>query len=216
MEVRGIELSPKIVVVHLRDLTEPEIVYKRAHLVEMVREQHEEMGGIFSDADVTAQVKKALQTLKAKGIAENPRQDAWRLNFDGMATEREQEIKAQSDAEISVGTGDQAVYGWYLPAYRHLAERDGAEHFEMKIGRTVNDPVSRVGTTANHAPERYRMGFLLKDDDSSSWESILHAVLTLMGRKVDGAAGDEWFRTNPEELHSLWQALHDAIHGLSQ
>ena len=49
----------------------------------------------------------------------------------------------------------------------------------MKIGRTGGDPNQRMDESLGYAPEQAILGFLLRTDDSASWEKLLHSVLTI-------------------------------------
>ena len=213
--VTGLPLTPALIRGYLLDMMEPEEVYGRNELREAVAQWHLDLGGVPATGDSTSQIKKALADMKKAGLVENPIIGKYRLveNSD-IPAEKDLEEIAQDEAEVSTGEGSQAVYGWYLPAYRELADLKGESRFAMKIGKTEQDVMKRATTHAGTAPEQPIIGFLLKDDDAAFWEGQLHSWLTRNGYHRKEAIGDEWFDTNPEELRCIYEQIAAAFQPL--
>ena len=55
-------------------------------------------------------------------------------------------------------------------------------------------------------PERPVLGFVLKVDDASQWKRLIHSKLSLRGRRIEGAIGNEWFDVSLNELRDLASA----------
>ena len=220
----GIPLSPSIAVQHLDAVINPGKVYSRKNLVDTVKGRHVEKGGVVGTANVTGQVKKALQTLVSNGVLDNPRTGHYRKltgSTTNSATDVEtpeaqpeqpaEEEESQSTthltslpaAEVTLGNGSECVYGWYLPSYRELARLQEERHFPIKVGRTTRNPYDRVNESAGMLPEKPVIGFLLRVDGSELWERFLHAKLALRGRSRVDANGSEWFDTNLDELRHM-------------
>lgn len=152
-----------------------------------------------------------LAELKNKGLYVNPTHGYWERTDISPETEGD---PSEVEVEVTVGDGSAAVYAWYLPAYRELSEKRGAVRFPMKVGRTSRDAAMRVQESAGYLPEKLKIGFSLKTDNASEWESLIHAWLKLAGRHIDDAVGTEWFNTSPEELKKVHSAIQCSITGV--
>ena len=131
---------------------------------------------------------------------------SWRLlrGPDALSTFRQIAMDAEGKAEGKIGEGQrQAVYGWYLPAYRELAELKGKHRFPMKVGRTHLAPQDRMNTHIGTASEKPVLGFVLSAHEEAEWEFWIHENLKARGQHLTEALGREWFLTNPEELRRL-------------
>ena len=226
MDVTGIPLTGKIAQSHLQEMMEPGEVYKREELVRLVDAYHEENDGAPTNAKQSeGPVKKALAILKARGIVENPASGQYRMSSDrqgpslsgltqdpGVVDQPEVVAAPAERAEIMLGDGAEQVYGWYLPAYRELARSKGEDRFPVKVGRTERTAEQRISESAGStAPERPVLGLLLRVDDSTTWERFIHSSLTLDGRRLPDAVGNEWFSTNLAELRDLVETKLAAI-----
>ncbi len=208
-DVSGIPLSPALIRGYLLELMEPGQPYKREDLQVNVTRKHEEGGGIPPNVlNPVDQFKKALSTLKQNGQLESLQGGYWRL-ADGAPVERlpiepELESEAEENAEVVIGDGPETIYGWYFPRDRRLAEFEGTDRFPIKVGRTVRDAQRRLQeSTGDMVPELPILGFVARVNNSGAWERLIHATLILRGQKVEGAIGNEWFRTSPDELQTI-------------
>ena len=119
--------------------------------------------------------------------------------------------------EKQLGSGDESVYLWYNEAEAYRARRRRHSVWACKIGRTKGIPDGRIvsqgaGTAFSDVPN---IGLVLKTDDSQTLEAMIHAALRGAGRHISNFRGTEWFRTNPNEVKTLYQILHRAKRFLS-
>ena len=205
MEVNGKPLKNPEVKHWLLELMEGGEEYETAELVTMVQDAHVQAGGLRPNAKhERAQISKALGQLQASGHVENIRIGWWALNLDAALPDfQEAESAALSAAEVDIGQGRQVVYGWYLPAYRELAEINGKSRYPIKVGRSERNPEARVSESGGTLPERPVVGFVLRVESASQWERLLHARLSLRGQRIETAVGNEWFSTSIDELRDL-------------
>lgn len=81
----------------------------------------------------------------------------------------------------------------------------------MKVGNTIKlPPQKRMTDHMGTAPEMPVVGFVWKTDHAAKMEKWLHIELDVRGRHIPpapkgepGALGNEWYRTNPEELREI-------------
>ena len=103
--------------------------------------------------------------------------------------------------------GKDSVYLFYYPAYKELAEKNGEEFWQCKIGMTVDSVEKRVGTQGTGIPEKATIALECRTDHPKELEDALHAILKLRGRHVTEAEGVEWFKTNPDEVERIYLFL---------
>ncbi len=217
-------LTPAVFEYLVSELFQGKLVERQVLEDEVVR-AHVSRGGKKPQAGTaTRPSKKALTNMKEKGLAENPVVGHWRfpvndqqstsplsvsIDSSQIPTEDEEEFTEQQDlpepvADQILGSGPAAVYLYYLPVYRLRAEEHGEKLWPCKIGRTDRDPVSRVlAQAATALPERPHIALIIRTSFSLAWESALHGVLTLRGRRIEDSPGSEWFLTSPEEVYKL-------------
>ena len=189
-------------------------------IVETVVQIHEERGGLPSEAQNVSEITiyPALSKLKKSGIANNPSIGYWRIGLNPDLSEIEvpesvelphipdekATIKPDLPSEKCIGSGESAVYLYYLPAYRRLAESQGKSVWECKVGRTDNDLVLIVKSqTATAIPEEPEIALIIPTDAPSDMEKAIHAILTVRGRRKEEAQGREWFMTSPREVEEI-------------
>lgn len=93
-----------------------------------------------------------------------------------------------------VGAGPECVYLYFNPNDRRLAELEGRDVWECKIGRTGSrDAIQRIlGQGIRTALSRLpTVGLVLRTDDSGALESALHSSLRLVGAEVPDSPGNE-------------------------
>lgn len=213
-EFQGVPLTPTIAQVLIRQLFTGRLVERQALVEEVVRE-HVNRGGLRAAAqDATVVFKKALASLSEAGEALNPAHGYWRIQGSApvdLAPVQEPELEPpepEPKADREFGTGPSAVYAYYLPTYRMLAEEHAETAWPCKIGRTNGDPLARVMSQASTAlPEPPRVALVIRTLDSVAWEAALHGALSIRGRRIDSSPGSEWFLTSPEEIVEVAKAL---------
>jgi len=199
-------------------------ILSRPAIVEEVLRAHLSRGGLAPAAqDVALSAKKALATLKEKGLAENPSFGYWRIlgenhdsSFDVSSINETTDdsipdVEEPSSpscpepiADVVIGSGDSAVYLYYLPIYRLQAEANEEVCWPCKVGRTDRDPKLRILSQAATAlPENPHIALVVKTSRPVALEATIHNVLTLRGRRINESPGAEWFLTSPSEVRAM-------------
>lgn len=180
---------------------------KRDDIVKLIIDTHISSGGLPSEAsDFSRSVKKALSQLKEKGHALNKSYGYWQiLKNDSPIQIIDKNISEFEISEIpthtTYGKGNYSVYLYYFPTYRAHAETKGGNTWPCKIGRTDRDPLLRIISQISTAlPEMPTVEFIIKTDNSSLLEAMLHSILTIRGKHIKGSPGTEWFDTSPDEV----------------
>jgi hypothetical protein len=199
---------------------------KRDDIVNSVLNYHIAKKGLKSEAQVFSRtVKKALSNLQNKQLASNISTGFWKIFSDDKSELNSQKtLVDESDnntdeIEISVipthaiyGKGDNAIYLYYYPSYKLLAESKLNELWPCKIGRTDRDPLSRVLSQSSTAlPEKPIIEFIIKSDDSSLLEKAIHSILHLKNRYLTDSPGTEWFMTNPNEVLNIIRYINETL-----
>jgi hypothetical protein len=225
---KDLPLTPAIVEDLIQQLFPSGTTVERSAIVEKVLATHLAAGGKKPKADINHSVKKALNNLQSKHLVENATIGWWRIvpavppdlspeppQAEGVSsgvlqTESPQEENDANQglperiADLVLGSGDAAVYLYYLPSYRILAEQLGKKTWPCKIGRTERDPLSRILSQAATAlPEIPHVALVVRTQYPVALESALHGVLTLRGLKIAGIPGSESFTTSPDEVIDL-------------
>ena len=207
MNAKGHYLTKEIICGWLLALMESDLSYSLQDLVDRVEMAHEMEGGLdepVTPAKSVGRVQAALWFLEEHTyvVEEGER---WRavVELESLSTFQEVQMEAERRADLTMGTGPQNVYGWYLPAYRQLAELKGEKRFAMKVGTTLTTPRRRMTNHIGTAPEKPVLGFVLKIGEAGEWERMVHQELKERGRHIATALGKEWFRTNPDELRRI-------------
>ena len=208
MDVTGLSLDRELIRGYVHQVMEPGEVYPMDDLMNAITEAHEDAGGAPYPEDKSLR-DICYRTFQAYSVMESRKRGQWVL-LDDVPADTERAIQAIKDAEVSYGQGSEVVYGWYLPGYRKLAEKEGNATFPMKIGRTTKSAESRIWDSLGMVPEMPVVGFLMRTDKSVSWEKLLHGKLDIMGHHLPAARGREWFNTNPDELQRIVAALDPA------
>jgi hypothetical protein len=119
--------------------------------------------------------------------------------------------------EKEVGSGIECVYLYFNPNDRRLAELEGRDVWECKIGRTSSlDAIPRIlGQGVRTALSRLpTVGIVLRTDDSMELERALHSSLRLLEAEVPESPGSEWFLTSPARVEAWYALFQDAISAL--
>jgi hypothetical protein len=211
------------------DLFHEQSQWKSGALVDRIVELHRERGGL-PVADPSSMIKRVLQDLKDGGFVIAPGHGWWR--WTGASTEvhcipEEPVINTTTsvdqvidDFEPSirpdkeVGAGAECVYLYFNPNDRRLAELEGRDVWECKIGRTSScDAIHRIlaqgiRTALSRLPS---VGLVLRTDDSAALENALHSSLRLVGAEVPESFGNEWFMTSPARVEAWYVSFQNTL-----
>jgi T5orf172 domain len=207
---------------------------KRAELISRARALAPPNGFVLDSA--TATVKKALSLLALDRRVESPRTGWWRIaipdSTPGQHAETGGPVTIESEppeekvglAAVAgptsrivinreIGNGPESVYVYYHDAYADQARLNGSSVWECKVGSTVGEPDARViGQGALTAfPRPPIIGLVIRTEDGRNLERALHSALTLVGRRVEGGGGSEWFMTSPEQIERWVQAFWGSL-----
>ncbi|MDE0085978.1 MAG: GIY-YIG nuclease family protein [Candidatus Poribacteria bacterium] len=166
-------------------------------------------------------VSDALISLRKEGLADNPERGYWSFlttteSEDPKMIEKPQRQVATSGVENiaperTIGSGKGSVYLYYYPKYQESAESKGKKVWECKIGKTIHGkPQARIGEQTTGLPESPKIGLHIKTDRYEKIERILHDILKVRGRYVDGAPGKEWFLTSPSEVEEIYKSIGES------
>jgi hypothetical protein len=219
----GQPLTPKIIESLALELFGGQLV-ERQRIVDGVASAHAARGGAVARAqDLPRSVKKALDSLRKAGRADNPSFGYWKLGsgsettlvplgVEGTSvpapevsiTSPSSGPNANSDADRTIGDGAEVVYLYYLPAYRELAEQRNESLWPCKVGRTIRDPAMRIlAQAATALPERPVLALRVNTNDSAALEKAIHGTLTTRKRQITDSPGSEWFLTSPQEVEEI-------------
>ena len=149
--------------------------------------------------------------MRREGHAENPRQGVWFIPSSSQDDESVDDESLNSeevnlDSERTVGSGENSVYLYYFPAYKHLAELRGEQVWPCKIGKTRYDAISRISSQTRTAlPEYPKIGLIIKTDKVRLMETTIQGILKLQGKHKQDAPGREWFITSPSEVETVYE-----------
>jgi hypothetical protein len=214
---KGLPITPSIIEELIVLLLNSQIL-KREDIVNKILDYHISNGGLPPEAqDFPRSVKKALSNLQEKGDANNRSYGFWEINKqDAPKIEIEQieEIVKIDDIPTHTiyGKGDYAVYLYYFPNYKKFAEIGNETNWPCKIGRTDRDPLIRVLSQASTAlPEKPLIEFIVKTNNSTLLETLIHSALNLRGKSIPNSPGNEWFNTNPDEVLEIIKFVNKEI-----
>ncbi len=206
---KGLAITPKMIeeiIIRLFNGTSN----KRDTIVSQVLDFHISNGGLASEAqDFPRSVKVALSKMGQKGYAKNRAYGIWSINkSDEPIVEVDEDVENNDETAIEdipthriYGKGAFAVYCYYFENYKKLAILEGRSTWPCKIGRSDKDPLIRVlSQTSTALPEKPRIDFIIRTEDSSLLETTIHSVLKMRHQQCEGSPGSEWFDTNPDEV----------------
>ena len=230
----GLPFSRPIVRRIIEELFQVRHMWKSADLSRKVVEIHKQRGGLLQTAPGPT-LNCALQDLKTDGFASNPGHGYWKWNDNTSATPIEEigkdaesillepnvDIQDSSESAIridrEIGTGPESVYLYFNPNDRRLAELEGRDVWECKIGRTSGaDAVLRImhqgtRTALSRLPS---IGLVVHTEDSMTLEKALHASLRMVEAEVPDSPGIEWFVTSSEKIEAWYTSFLETIEHL--
>ena len=203
--------------------------WKSRDLVDRIAQLHRQRGGAVPP-EPALPVRRVLQDLRDEGLVVAPGHGWWRWNGDGTgeATTPDNESAEPAPApdelvadlqpsiqlEKELGSGSECVYLYFNPNDRRLAELEGRDSWECKIGRTSScDAVGRIlgqgiRTSLSRLPT---VGLVLRTEDSAALEKALHASLRLVGADVPDSPGNEWFMTSPAHIEAWYAGFQKCL-----
>lgn len=215
----GIELTPSV-------MAELIVVFfsgkqfKRKDALKKCIDFHRSNGGILEHDNYVQTIKKALASILK---AENKGYGVWYVgsvseetgivdetenNNDNNQKEAECRDEVRILSDKTIGYGDQSVYVYYYDAYRKLADLEGKNVWECKIGRTDTDPIQRIMSQAGTCyPESPHIALLIYCDNSSILETTFHNIFKMRKKWLKNAPGTEWFLTSPEEIENIYSSI---------
>ncbi|MPN11088.1 hypothetical protein SDC9_158389 [bioreactor metagenome] len=203
---KDLPITPAIIEVLIIELFNGQTL-KRDDIVKIILEHHISNGGLRPEAkDFPRSVKKALSNMQKKGDTINKSYGFWEIHKNEAPIQtKENTIKETPIDQIPThniyGKGDNAIYFYYLPSYKTLAQVQGKNTWRCKIGRTDRDPLSRILSQSSTAlPEIPIVEFIVKTENASILETMIHSILTIRNKHIKDSPGIEWFDTNPEEV----------------
>lgn len=209
-QYKGMKLTPAVFQELLIQLFDGK-QFSRRDAIETIILYHVEHGGVNDKASYVATFKKATQNLKKSGI-KNVGYGVWRLSYEKKSVEivsvekKTESINFVADKEL--GSGEKAVYVYYYEGYKKLAELQGKNVWECKIGRTDDNPISRIINQAGTCyPELPHIAVIFYCDDSSLLEKTFHSILKMKNKWLSDAPGAEWFITSPDEIERIYYMI---------
>lgn len=193
---------------------------KRDEIVNAVLNYHKENGGLLPEAkDFPRSVKRALENLSKKGWTSNRSHGYWEVHKENLPVIKENDVQEEDPIVEEVvpehavyGNGSSAVYIYYFDNYKRLALLQNKRTWPCKIGRSDRDPLIRVLSQVSTAlPEVPIIEYIIKTNEASLLESMLHSTLKLRGKQIENSPGSEWFDTNPEEVIELIEFVNKKL-----
>ena len=202
----GLPITPAIIELLIIDLINGHTL-KRDEIVKKILDYHLSNGGLKPEAaNFSLSVKKALSNMHRKGFANNRSYGFWEIQKSDAEITISEIIGSELEIEeipthITYGKGKFAVYLYYYPIYKEHSVLKGKLTWPCKIGRTDRDPLIRILSQASTAlPEIPTIEFIIRTDNASLLESMIHSILTIRRKHIKDSPGAEWFETNPEEV----------------
>lgn len=208
----GIELMPSSALSLVVELFERQGRWMNVDLAKAVKQLHADRGGVPGRQKAVRVVKTTLTRLKRDGLVKNIGHGLWeavsnaKRPKDGQCA-RDEDKGIESEAEKIIGSGSESVYVYFNDNDRKLAKYEEREYWECKIGRTHGSVISRIGDQGIKTAfaKEPVIGLVIKIDDSASLERVLHGLLSLTGRQIDGGCGSEWFLASPLMIEEIYQ-----------
>lgn len=217
--VTGVPLIPTVACEHILELYGGrELPVKTREMRTEVLELHLSRGGHDPTRAISSVIEEALSHLKKNGHAQKRSHGLWIISNPESTNLVDNETDASNRDSENNGeerppetkTAISGVYGFYFPDTKQLATLQGRERWLIKVGKST-DASSRVfsQTTGMHQIPK---SFIIKaTEEISLWESTLHDILSLAGKRSDESPGNEWFLTNPDELNRIVNAVESLL-----
>jgi hypothetical protein len=82
-----------------------------------------------------------------------------------------------------------------------------------KVGRTKGHVTARLIAQGVYTafPTDPIVPLVIRTDDSQTLEDAIHATLVYAGKLIQNSLGTEWFKTNAQEIESIYNALAQLV-----
>ena len=187
-------------------------LWKSGELVDRVVQAHRDAGGsVVPNPNFT--IIRALRWTRAPEDG-SPAPEEKATDSCSAVDEKIDDIEPAIRPEKEIGNGLECVYLYFNPNDRRLAELEGRDIWECKIGRTSSrDAMQRIWgqgirTSLSHLPT---VGLVFRTDDSSALENALHSSLRLVGAEVPDSPGNEWFITSPALVEAWYESFQSTL-----
>lgn len=229
----GAALIPSIAGELILELFDGQTV-RRKVIVDTVVQWHTERGGLPPTMPDTMCIKASLRTLKKKGLAQTAHYGHWAIGKTSNDLDESREklhedgddkpvenpgtdpgntdpvASVESSSVMTLRSGAGAVYVYYFPRDKKVAESEQKSVWQCKVGMTESDVGTRVRaqrTTATY--EDPQIGLEIQTDNPRCLERAIHAILELKGKKMDTSGkSDEWFFTSPNEVMMIYTIIN--------
>jgi hypothetical protein len=120
------------------------------------------------------------------------------------------------EPEKVIGEGHESVYVWYGRSEFEHATLKGDFSWACKIGRTKGDVTARLIAQGSYTafPGEPIVPLVIRTRDSRTLETLIHATLKYARKRIPIALGTEWFKTNPHEIESIYNALDQMLRSI--
>ena len=178
-------------------------------IIRRVDEIHLEGGGKRSE-NIIHPVTDALNALKRKGLANNPNPGGGIWEIYGQADDEgiDDDTDDSGDEVRKIGSGNNSVYVYYYPTYKHHAELQGEETWPCKIGHSeYANPIHRIlQQVGTGMPEKPEIALVIQTDLPVDLEDAIHSLLDR--DRMSDAPGTEWFLTNPSRVEEIFNIIN--------
>lgn len=120
-------------------------------------------------------------------------------------------VKFKSAPNRIIGSGTGCVYLYYYENDKTLALSQGSKHWECKIGYTTKSILKRFfeqGVTAS-IHRHPVIALEIRTNIPQVLETRIHREMK--DQKITDSAGNEWYKTNPEEVEKIYENLLPSI-----
>ena len=117
----------------------------------------------------------------------------------------------QIDGFHTIGTGPFEVYAYTYESCLEEAELNRTQTYPVKIGYVtlVGCSDGRVNQQIFSSEEHAYMLMVGRCEDGVGTETAIHRHLNSENRKITGSPGKEWYRTNAQEVNSLFRKFRE-------
>jgi hypothetical protein len=223
-------LQPGIARKIILNLFNEKALWLRADLAKAMVDKHLASGGAMGAQAPDAVAKRVLSSLQDEGrIAQTGARGLWARADSAQGfqaepqtprefVEKEEFEEVEDIAEIDsgtieIGSGAEAVYLYYSPSDKELADFKAKTVWECKIGATTALPVQSrifsqgVRTAFSKMPV---IALVIKTDNAICLERAIHCALRLVEADAPDSPGAEWFITNPQKIIDWYQSFMEA------
>jgi hypothetical protein len=197
----------------------------RSDLVKEALKRHIELGGTIGKQDPTTVIKTTLKILRDENRIKPIALGIWkRIDLDSAEAQKDEivhtpeivkeieeieEVDSAASSQLKeIGNGNEAVYLYYNPNDKELAELKGKNVWECKVGMTQTLPVETrifsqgVKTALSKMPE---IALVIKTDNAPLLERAIHTALRQLDLVAPDSLGTEWFITNPQKIECWYR-----------